>query len=86
MTSDAGSVGFSATRAKPSLMDDWDDDDEAATSKPLAPPLLAPKSSMPALPPAPLVPRQLSTEERARLHVGSPGVKADENFSTESWD
>jgi len=31
--------------------------------------------------------KELSEEERRRLHIGSPGaVTADENFVTEDWD
>jgi hypothetical protein len=46
-----------------------------------------PPQPVPARAPAvPLAPPEITAAQRARLHVGSPGVAADANFVEESWD
>jgi hypothetical protein len=58
---------------------EWDEE-EGKTEKGGAP-APAPAPAAPLAPPA-----HLNAEQRARLHVGSPGVAADPNFVEESWD
>ena len=76
-----GAEGSAA--AAPVQWADWDTEEEVAGKVART----AVAAALPAAPPAAAPAAALTAEQRARLlHKGSPGVTADKNFATESWD